>query len=154
MLCSFFKDSLNQRAGTPTLELNEGNVSTFAKFEYECSSLKTEQVFEKTNIACFCLHFGKFNFRAKLYSLSITNGAKRLQGWHPRGILDRNLFCVYPWPYIKYANIYDTPKCFLFCGYQLNGKLFCFFTFTRQSICRCHKQCIAQLKCRQSQKCM
>ena len=39
----FFKDSLNKRAGTPTLELDEDNVSTFAKFEYE-----------KTNmISCF-----------------------------------------------------------------------------------------------------
>ena len=34
----FFNDSLNKRAVTPTLELDEGNVSTFAKFEYEhCS---------------------------------------------------------------------------------------------------------------------
>ena len=50
----FFKDSLNKRAGTPTLELDEGNVSTFAKFEYERSSSKTERVFEKTNmISCF-----------------------------------------------------------------------------------------------------
>ena len=54
MLCSFFKDSLNKRAGTPTLELDEGIVSTFAKFEYERSSSKTERVFEKTNmISCF-----------------------------------------------------------------------------------------------------
>ena len=52
----FFKDSLNKRAGTPTLELDEDNVSTFAKFEYERSSSKTERVFEKTNmISCFFL---------------------------------------------------------------------------------------------------
>ena len=43
----FFKDSLNKRAETPTLELDEGIVSTFAKFEYERSSSKTERVFEK-----------------------------------------------------------------------------------------------------------
>ena len=50
----FFKDSLNKRAGTPTLELDEGNESTFAKFEYERSSSKSERVFEKTNmISCF-----------------------------------------------------------------------------------------------------
>ena len=50
----FFKDSLNKRPGTPTLELDEGNVSTFAKFEYERSSSKTERVFEKKNmISCF-----------------------------------------------------------------------------------------------------
>ena len=56
----FFKDSLNKRAGTPTLELNEGNVSTFAKFEYERSSSKTERVFEKTNmISCFFLYKGR-----------------------------------------------------------------------------------------------
>jgi hypothetical protein len=43
----FFKDSLNRRAETPIKELDEGIVSTFAKFEYE-------QVFEKTNIiSCF-----------------------------------------------------------------------------------------------------
>ena len=33
----FFKDSLYKRAVTPTLELDEGNVFTFAKFEYERS---------------------------------------------------------------------------------------------------------------------
>ena len=50
----FFKDFLNKRAGTPSLELDEGNVSTFAKFEYEHSGSKTERVFEKTNmISCF-----------------------------------------------------------------------------------------------------
>ena len=42
-----FKDSINKRALTPTLELNENNVSTFAKFEYEQSSSKTERVLEK-----------------------------------------------------------------------------------------------------------
>ena len=46
--------SILKRAGTPTLELDEGNVFTFAKFEYERSSSKTERVFEKTNmISCF-----------------------------------------------------------------------------------------------------
>ena len=50
----FFKDSFNKRAGTPIIELNEGIVSTFARFEYERSSSKTERVFEKTNvISCF-----------------------------------------------------------------------------------------------------
>ena len=51
----FFKDSLNKRAWTPILKLNEGIVSTFAKFEYERSSSKTERVYEKTNmISGFC----------------------------------------------------------------------------------------------------
>ena len=54
----FFKDSLNKRAGTPTLELDKGIVSTFAKFEYERSSSKTERVFEKTNMIS-CLFFRK-----------------------------------------------------------------------------------------------
>ena len=45
-------------AGTPTLELDEDNVSTFSKFEYERSSSKTERVFEKTNIIS-CLLFTK-----------------------------------------------------------------------------------------------
>ena len=31
--CLFFKDSRSKKAVTLTLELNEGNVSTFAKFE-------------------------------------------------------------------------------------------------------------------------
>ena len=52
----FFKDSFNKRAGTPTLEPNKGNVSTFAKCEYERNSSKTERVFEKTKmISCFFL---------------------------------------------------------------------------------------------------
>ena len=50
IICFLFKVSLNERAVTPTLELNEGNVSTFAKFKYERSSSKTEQAFEKTNM--------------------------------------------------------------------------------------------------------
>ena len=50
----YFKDSLKKRAGIPKLELDEGNVSTFAKFKYERSSSKTKRVFEKTNmISCF-----------------------------------------------------------------------------------------------------
>ena len=61
-----------------------------------------------------------------MYSLYITIGAKRLHVWHPRGILNRNLFLVYPWPYIKYANIYDTPKCFLFVVTNLTANFFGF----------------------------
>ena len=61
-----------------------------------------------------------------MYSLYITIGAKRLHVWHPRGILDRNLFLVYPWPYIKYANYYDTPKCFLFVVTNLTANFFGF----------------------------
>ena len=50
----FFKEFINKRGWTPTLELDEDNVSTFAKFGYEQGSLKTERVFEKTNIiSCF-----------------------------------------------------------------------------------------------------
>ena len=43
----FFKDSLNKKDGATTMDLDEGNVSTFAKFEYERSSSKTEWVFEE-----------------------------------------------------------------------------------------------------------
>ena len=40
-----------------------------------------------------CLRpFGKLNFRAKLYWIYITIKAKRLHIWHPRGILNKNLF--------------------------------------------------------------
>ena len=49
----FFKGSLSKRAGTPTLELDEGNVSNIAKLEYERSSSKTERVFEKTNMISY-----------------------------------------------------------------------------------------------------
>ena len=60
----FFKDSLNKRGGTPIKELDEGKVSTFAKFKYERSSSKTQRVFEKTNmISCFSLEM-KTNFWA------------------------------------------------------------------------------------------
>ena len=31
----FFKDSLNKKVVNPTLELDEGKVSTFSKFEFE-----------------------------------------------------------------------------------------------------------------------
>jgi hypothetical protein len=45
---------------------------------------------------------------------------------HPRGILDRNFFLVNPWPYIKYANYYDTPKSFLFVVTNLTAIFFGF----------------------------
>ena len=35
-------------------------------------------------------------------------------------------FLVYPWPYIKYANIYDTPKFFLFVVTNLTANFFGF----------------------------
>ena len=53
MLCSFFKDSLNERGGILIIELGEGILSTFAKFEYERSNSKTKQVFEKTKMISF-----------------------------------------------------------------------------------------------------
>ena len=36
---------------------------------------------------------------------------------------------VYPWPYIKYANIYDTPKCFLFVVTNLKANFFGFYFY-------------------------
>jgi len=36
------------------------------------------------------------------------------------------LFLVYPWPYIKYANVYDTPKCFFFVDTYLTANFFGF----------------------------
>ena len=33
---------------------------------------------------------------------------------------------VYPWSYIKYANINDTPKCFLFVLINLTANFFFF----------------------------
>ena len=40
MLCLFFKDSLNNRAVTPKVVLDEGNASTLVKFKYQNSSFK------------------------------------------------------------------------------------------------------------------
>ena len=74
----------------------------------------------------FCPHFGKFNFIDKLYSLYITVGAKRLHVWHPRGIMDRNLFLVYSWPYIKCANIYCTQQISFFVVTNLTANFFVF----------------------------
>ena len=56
---------------TPTFELDEGNVSTFAKFEYEHGSSKTEQVFEKTKIISHYLFTSELEvkFMLKCYYL-------------------------------------------------------------------------------------
>ena len=43
----FFKDSLNKRAVIPTLELDDGNVSTFAKFEYKTIAQKLNESLKK-----------------------------------------------------------------------------------------------------------
>ena len=83
----------------------------------------------KHSMTCFCPCFVQFNFRAKLYTLYVTIGAERLHIWHPRGILNRNLFLGYPWPYINYANIYDNPKCFLYVVTILTANFFSFFYF-------------------------
>ena len=88
------------------------NLATVDTLPSLCSyvgvpALLLRESLKKTNIACFCPHFGKFNFRVKLYTLYTTIGAKRLHISHPRGILNWNLFLVYPCPYIKYENIYD-----------------------------------------------
>ena len=61
-----------------------------------------------------------------MHSLSITIGANRLHISHPRGILDRNFFLVYPWPYMIYANVYDEPKCFLFVDTNMTANFFVF----------------------------
>ena len=46
----FFKDSLNKRAETSILELDEGSVSLLVKFEYQRSSSKNDRFFERTNM--------------------------------------------------------------------------------------------------------
>ena len=60
MQCLFVKDSLNKRVVTPTLDLDEGNVSTFAKFDYE-------QVFEKKNTISFLQSKTAFWARSQVY---------------------------------------------------------------------------------------
>ena len=78
----FFKDSLNKRAGTPTLELDEGIVSTFAKFEYERSSFKTEQVFEKTNMISFFSLERKTTFWAgNQFYVEMWPALRKRSGW-------------------------------------------------------------------------
>ena len=78
----FFKDSLNKRAGTPTLELDEGIVSTFAKFKYECSSSKTEWVFEKTNmISCFSLERKTTFWAGSKFYVEIWPALRKGSGW-------------------------------------------------------------------------
>ena len=59
---------------------------------------------------------------------SVSSYCPHIPTQHRRGILNRNLFLVYPWPYIKYANIYDTPKCFLFLVTNLTA-IFCVFFY-------------------------
>ena len=68
----FFKDSFNKRAVTPTFDLHEVNVSTFALFEYERGSLEAEWVFEKTNMIS---HFLFIKFLLKCYPLGGKEGA-------------------------------------------------------------------------------
>ena len=123
--CSVFEllRSYSDLAKVDTLPSSSSNVGVPA--------LLLRESLKKTNIACFCPNFGKFNFRAKLYPLYITIGAKMLHVWHPRGILDRNLCLVYPWPYITYANYYDNQKNFLFVVTNLTANFYVFFTFTR-----------------------
>ena len=40
--------------------------------------------------------------------------------------MNRNLILGYPWPYIKYANIYDAPKGFFFVVTNLTANIFGF----------------------------
>ena len=47
MLCLFFQSLPQQEGWDSNIRIDEGKVSTFAKFEYERSSSKTEWVFEK-----------------------------------------------------------------------------------------------------------
>ena len=96
----FFKDSFSFRATALIFELSKGGYITFIEFQCGSHSPLIEGVFEKTNIGCFYLHFGKFNFRTKLYLYFITTGANRLHVCHSSGILNMNLFLVHPWPYI------------------------------------------------------
>ena len=59
----FFKDSLSFRTTALIFELSKGGYITFIEFQFGRPIPLIEGVFEKTNIACFCPHFGKFNFR-------------------------------------------------------------------------------------------
>ena len=44
---NFFKDALNKRAVTLRLQLDESNVSTLIKFEYQSSRLKINESLKK-----------------------------------------------------------------------------------------------------------
>ena len=68
-----FKESVIFRARAVIFELNQDGYITFIKFKYESHSPLIEGVFEKTNIECFCPHFGYLNRIAKVYLFCITN---------------------------------------------------------------------------------
>ena len=84
---------------------------------------------ESLKKGCFYPNFDKFNFRTKVYLYFITTGANMFHVCHYSGILQMNLFLVYPWPYIKQANIQDTQQCFLFELTNLTVYFFLFFQF-------------------------
>ena len=55
MLCLFFfKCSLNKRAVTLILILDEGNATTLVQFEFQSSGSKNEQFFEKNKHYFHC----------------------------------------------------------------------------------------------------
>ena len=60
----------------PYSNLAKVDIIPSSSFFYGSPCSLLEGVFEKTNIACFCPHFGKLHFRAKLYLLYITIGQK------------------------------------------------------------------------------
>ena len=123
---SFFTDLFSFRATALIFKLSKGVYITFIEFQCGSHSPLIEGVFEKTNIGCFYLHFGKFNFRTKLHLYFITTGPNRLHACHSSGIPNMNFVFVYPWPYITYANYYDNQKCFLFVVTNLTGNFFGF----------------------------
>ena len=125
----FFKDSLSFWATALIFKLSKGGYNTIIEFYYGSPSPRIEGVLEKRNIAYFCPHFGKFNFRAKLYWLFITIGAKRLHIRHPRGILNKNLFFGLPMALHKTYKCLWYLKCFFFVDTNLTANYFGFLTF-------------------------
>ena len=78
----FSKTPFNKRAETPIIELNEGIVSTFARFEYERSSSKTERVFEKTNkISFFCLERKTTFWAGSQFYVEFWPALRKGSGW-------------------------------------------------------------------------
>ena len=79
----FLKESLNKRTVTPIIELNEGIVSTFSKVKYEHSSLKTERVFEKTNMffSVFSLERKTTFWAGSHFYVEIWPALRKGSGW-------------------------------------------------------------------------
>ena len=153
----FFKDLFSFWATVLIIELSKGGYITFIKFKCGSHSPLSGWVFEKTNIGCVYLHFGEFNFRAKLYLYFITTGANRLHKCHSSEILNMNLFFSLPMALHITCKYLGYTTMLPFWGYQPIGVfLFLFFLFFSPKYMQMQKMTcsIAEVNWPQNQKCL